>query len=555
MKAWLSILPMLCALLAPAARAEVTVDDAWEKNGRLVVEVRGVEAVFARRDGAVVFHLRTAGNRRELARIVPYGPDKAEPSAVASCKVVERAAGAVRVEAAFPAGGGALLEAVFTFAANGDLEVAPKPGMRGVSIRAPIAWGVLPGVVPDDVVYDPAKHDLPAVHIPAEGAFFCLLRGENDLVALAWLPANQELRLVPAGSKYPLFKALELDLDGRSAWVGLMTSPGIWHREPLSSTAFMEKSVELKWRRPFPAAWKTQLAESGVPTSFTFANHEEGIWRPDTGSYTYPAWFKGDRAILHLGAKIPPEGDALIYAPDGHELTPLALMKRCSPGTAALLAGIRERRDYLPPRRQKTNVGYWHCWGTAMVKRTVYKYGMQAREGAFLVEHLDNYLDLEESNQARHQQYLDFAAMMRGRLDSWSREAGDPALKSYLERMTSLLDRLVVKVKEPMEEMTPADYMKEAEELGRRLKVITAEGGTEDYPEFCHIVERLNSTSAGMHEEVGKWFGTCARDWYQQAAYACVDRPGAVKFARDIRQAIREVFKTRNWEVIDAPDW
>jgi hypothetical protein len=547
-------LALLLSLWVPCVgRAEVSVKNGWDKSGRVTVTSPGRRAVFARETGALVIYSRPGLDGKETARIVPFtrvSTGKKEARKIASCRVVEQDGNGAKLEVAFAAGD-KLMKASFTFSASGDLRVAPAGEMQGISILAEIGYGVLPGIVPDDVIYDPAKSSPAGVAVPAENIFVCLLGGEHDILACAWPRGDQKLRLVRAGDRNrPRFRAVELDLDGRPAYLGIISAPGIWHRQKLSPS-FMEKDVVIGWRRPFPATWKTQLSESGVMTSYGFTDHEEEIWRPDTGSYTYPVRFEGEKAVFHLGKKIPPEGNAFIYAMEGHEDTPLQFMKRCSEETAGILAGIKERKEYAPPTRLKTNVGYWHCWGTAMVKRTIYKYGMQARERKFLKEHLDNYLDLAASNQGRHQEYVEFAAAMKGRLDSWEKD--DAGNKAYLARMQGLLEKMREKFMEPMEGVSPAGLMKEAEDLGDRLRVLLPEEGTESYPEYCHIVARLNDISAGMQEEVGKWFGTGVREWFQEAAYGCADNPGAVKYAQEIRRAIRDMLKVRNWEVIDTP--
>jgi len=554
MNGFLGTLPLVVGLLAPVAgRADVSVEDGWDKSGRVVVDVRGRRAVVAREPGAVVIYSGKGSAGKEVARIVPFGPGRAAPRAVASCRVAEKSPAGAKLEVSF-SGGGTPLEASFTFSGTGDIEVAPGGGMQGISIRAAIAFGVLPGVVPDDVVYDPAKYPRAQVQVPAESLFVCLLRGENDILACAWPRGDQKLRLIPArDGGTPRFAELVLEQDGRSAYVGVMSAPSIWHRQKLSS-AYLEKDVVTGWRRPFDAKWKTQLSESGVPTSFFFADHAEEIWRPDTGSYPYPVRFDGAKAVFHLGKKIPPAGTAFIYALEGHADTPLALMNRCSAETAAIASELTERKDYPPPVRRKINVGYWHCWGTAMVKRTIYRYGMQNRESAFLEEHADNYVDLAVTNQRRHREYIDFADGMRKKLDSWTQDEKDHAgVQAYLKRMGGLLDKMRKRFLEPMEDESPEDYIREADELGKRLKVLVREDGTELYPEYCDIVERLNGISAGMHEDVSKWFGTCGREWFQQAAYACADNPEAVKYAAEIRRAIRGMLKTRSYEVVEEP--
>src|SRR5208283_5364140 len=111
--------------------------------------------------------------------------------------------------------------------------------------------------------------------------------------------------------------------DGQSLFLSLLEAPGLWHRETLQPD-YLEKDVTVPWKPPFPARWKTQLNENGVKTTFAFRETEEEIWRGVAGSYTYPVWFNGQAAHYHLGKKVPPQGESLIYSLEPRE-TPLAV--------------------------------------------------------------------------------------------------------------------------------------------------------------------------------------------------------------------------------------
>jgi hypothetical protein len=89
--------------------------------------------------------------------------------------------------------------------------------------------------------------------------------------------------------------------------------------------ASLEKDVALTWKRPFAARWKTQLSEGGVKTTYAFRNAKGTVWRGVAGSYDYPAWFDGESAFFHLGKKVPPKGEAIIYFLEGSDSTSTVL--------------------------------------------------------------------------------------------------------------------------------------------------------------------------------------------------------------------------------------
>ena len=116
-------------------------------------------------------------------------------------------------------------------------------------------------------------------------------------------------------------ESVEFHPEGQSFYVSTLSAPGIWHREALKA-AHLEKDVALAWKPPFPAKWKTQLLESGVPTTFSFREAKGQIWRGVPGSYDYPAWIEVGQAFFHLSKKVPPKGESVIYFVEGQNTPP-----------------------------------------------------------------------------------------------------------------------------------------------------------------------------------------------------------------------------------------
>lgn len=187
-----------------------------------------------------------------------------------------------------------------------------------------------------------------------------------------------------------------------------------------------------------------------------------------------------------------------------------------------------------------------------MIKRSIYQYGFQGREQEFLDSHIDNCLDYVASIQTRSRQFLDFVGEMRPKLDAWSKkERKNADVLEFLEEMKDYLrmteEGLLARVERDGRK-TPAEHIAYADGLGERMKELVREEGTEFYPEFMHILSAFNALSAAADEGIPAGFGSSVREWFQNAGWGCMDKPGAVPYAEEIRRAIWEKLKCRSWE-------
>ncbi len=105
------------------------------------------------------------------------------------------------------------------------------------------------------------------------------------MLVVTWPSGQQRVKLAMGGSQDSrLIQSVDLENDGKSIYVALLSAPGIWHKEDLAPS-YLEKDVESSWKRPFPAKWITQLDEAGVQTRFTFRESKlPRIWRGAAGS-------------------------------------------------------------------------------------------------------------------------------------------------------------------------------------------------------------------------------------------------------------------------------
>src|SRR5205823_1165816 len=224
--------------------------------------------------------------------------------------------------------------AIFAFDRTEVVEIKSAENMKGISLEGQIEYGVAPGFIGDDLIYGAAEYpSASAVRVPAEHLFVGLMSGENAALVVTWpkgtLPLTMTLGNGPKGNRS--IESIDFDNSGQSIYLAALTAPAIWHKETLTPS-YLEKDVRMDWKRPFPAKWKTQLYEADVKTTFAFRESKGQIWRGVPGSYDYPVWFHGDDAYYHLGKKVPPKGDSLIYFLEGQDTplsfrTPVDIMK------------------------------------------------------------------------------------------------------------------------------------------------------------------------------------------------------------------------------------
>jgi len=242
---------------------------------------------------------------------------KAKPAKITDRRILQNTGDEAALEVSFSAEGTPEnLSAVFSFSKKQIIEIKPAENMKGIRLLSPIQYAVVPSFIGDDLIFDPGQYSSTnTLHIPSENLFLGLLKGENNMLVITWPEGKQEMTLIldnkEQGSR--LIESVDFENDAKSIYLALLDAPGIWHKEELKSS-YLEKDVAINWKRPFPAKWITQLHEAGVKTTFRFGeSKQKRLWRAVIGAYVYPVWFEGESAFYHLGKKIPPEGDSLIY--------------------------------------------------------------------------------------------------------------------------------------------------------------------------------------------------------------------------------------------------
>jgi hypothetical protein len=522
------------------ARADMVIRDNGSGAGDLTLDGGDWSAVVRKQPAEL---LLTSGG--ETVRIVPFTGAGVEPEAIVSCETVNTGtADQGEVRATFSAQG-KNFEARFHLTSRGALRITPGEGMGGVYVRGPIAVGILPGIRLEDVLYLPDKYpNLDEVHVPGEDWFAALLEGNGAIVACAWPEGAQTVSLLPESTGATrLFGAIKIALDGKEMYLEILAGPRIWWKESLQP-AYLEKNVELDWKRPYPATYKTQLplrAETTTLRTFLFQKKPNEQYRPEVGACAWPVWFEDERAFIRLGKKIPPGGEAILYPMDNGDKTLMGFVSRTP--MAGLIAKQNERTELPRGPRNAANVGFVACGGTKVIRQTIFAMGLQNREKEFLSEYADFLADYVAIVQQRNVAAFRFVDETRGKLETWAKEPDDdPEARAYIAKMMEQAKVLEEGMRIKMElygENTPEQHMARADRAAQRLKELLDTGDPEVYPECEELIDTCNVLAWGHAEVAGMRFSMLAREWAQQAALECAAVPKATQYAQAIRAAIR----------------
>ncbi|MCD6364419.1 MAG: hypothetical protein J7M14_00940 [Planctomycetes bacterium] len=495
-----------------------------------------------------------AGHRPVLMRISPIGGGEHKAGAVESCNVIDSDKNQATMKIEFAARGKLKpVEATVVFDPTGSIAIEPGVNLAGVRVEAPMRYAVIPSRLMDQTICPAAKYAPAArLHLPAENLFLGLSRGGRGSIILAWPGDGQTVKAIrnTRSGGGALFEAVEVMLAGKRIHIKAVDLAGIWHRRTLTDR-MLEKNVQLKWRRPFKATWIAQLKELQRPATFLFANKAKKSWAPGMGRYQWPAWFEGDKAFLHLGKKIPPEGEAIIFPLVGHVDTPYGFLLDVLTGkerqeiielapTKSVYSLNDPREPYVWPR---------HCDGHKRMKATILQVGNHFRERELMCRHIESRVREDVAVAMQAARARDFLADMNKRFDTWTkREKDNPKVLAVLDKLRRHLTQLEDAYKEVMREgRTPAQYTQHIKDIAERFKEAVQQEGPERLAEMRWFLRQLNEPKSRI-ERLGSLFGYKARGWFVAAPGASLETPQAVRYVVEIRRAVRKYLEHRAYE-------
>jgi len=525
-------------------------------SGDAVVENSSLAAVFWSAQGRVVIYSKanatlsdaaSSGNTAAGRKILELFPvqTKNKSTTIRRCQILRNAGDEVALEVAFFSEGSAEVSVVFGFGKSEIVEIKPAENVKSLRLLSPIEYGVVPSFIGDDLIFDPAEYSSEnALSIPSENIFLGLLRGEENMLVMTWPKGKQQMKLTlgnPQEGKR-LMESIDFDNDGQSLYLAALRAPGIWHREELKAS-YLEKDTPIKWKRPFPAKWKTQLYEAEVKTTFAFRETKGQVWRGVPGSYSYPVWFDGDDAFYHLSKKVPPKGESLIYFLEGQD-TPLSvaapvdiLKATLGRQTSDSILDIAGRKLHTHHRRGAAGVHRACTCGCTEVIQAVFEAGQEMAKKEEIQGALDDMVYFVQRHMERIEAYKHFADDTLKFLQT--KASSSPELKPYIESLEGTAQQIPQEYSVQKENMRSLDY---AGGLTRQTLALASKKDANNLKAYMDLLKAWRAMG-GAQDYVLAQCHTITRKLCQEAGYGCVAQPNAVALAEEIRTRCKQILR------------
>ena len=512
-------------------------------TGDAAVENEHLLAVFSSSEGKAAIYSK-ANPAEKKVEIIP-AELRTEGARITRCGVLQNSGDEAVLEVVFSGEKtGKNLPVIFSFGKKCIVEMRPSQNVNGISLLGPIRYGVVPDFLSDDLILDPREFpSLETLHIPSANVFVGLLEGENDMLTVTWPQGKQRVRLItdkkPQGAG--LIGSVDIENDGKSVFMAVLSTPGIWHEEPLKAS-YLEKDISITWKRPFPAKWITQLLEDGVKTTYTFQDVKpERFWRGNVGFYPYPVWFQDGTTFYRLGKKVPPTGKSLVYSLERKGTpstvsTPVDIVKDTLGGqTCSALLDVEGRRLRSHIRKGAV-IGAATCEVTDGMQ-PVFEAGEEVQRKEYIYGGVDDMVYFLTRQRQRIEEYQDFAGRMMDYLDRAAK--AQPDLKTFIGQMRSITQEILQQLDNQKENMKSLAY---ADELARETKALTLKKDPGNLAHYNNLKMRWRGMGGTQDTLVCK-FHSITRKLFQQAGYGCVDRPGAIDAADEIRRLCKQCLR------------
>ena len=514
-------------------------------EGDAVIENKHYTAIFQSQKGKVLIYSKARSDDKFM-EFVPLQL-KNGPASITDCKILQNTGDEAALDVTFSGGRTKeSLSAVIMFSQSEIIEIKPSEGMKGVSLLAPIAYGIVPSFIGDDLIYSPSEYSSTnTLDIPSENLFVGLIEGHNHMLVVTWPEGNQRTKLVLGARhrKPRIIDSVDFNNDGKSIYLAILNAPGIWHKEDLKAS-FLEKDVAIDWKRPFPAKWITQLIEGGVKTTYTFKEaKQQRIWRGVVGAYTYPVWFSKGSTFYRTSKRIPPKGESVIYFLE-RQNTPLSVSTPVDIMKATL--GRQMCETILDPSGRKLRTH--HRRGAAGVRRActcgcteaiqaVFETGEEIQRKEYVVEAVDDMVFFVTQHMMRIKEYQNFADEMMKFLNQARKS--NPDLKPFLDQMESITEEIPREYKRVEENIKSLEY---ADELTRQTKALTRRKTPKNLPTYLELSKKWRAMG-GAQDDLVAQYHRITRKLYQEAGYRCVDQPTAVAIAELIRERCKQCLR------------
>jgi len=515
------------------------------------VETPTVATVFSSAKGCVTIYSKSwakneppeAAVWKKIVDVCPVIP-AAGPNSISRIELVRNADDQIVLQVAFSHSGSRAVAGAFGFDRTGIVEVKPGENMRQVRLSSPMAYGVVPAFIGDDLIFGGVERPTNnTVYVPSENLFLGLLEGEDKQLVVTWPKGKQRMSLhFSEGEGENLIKSVEFDTAGQSFYLAALSAPGIWHKETLTPD-YLEKDVKIEWKKPFAAKWKTQLYEEETKTTFAFRPFKGQIWRGVAGSYEYPVWFDGEDVFYHLSKKVQPKGESVIYCLEGRE-TPLAVLTpadilnqtlgRQAAGGILDYAGRKLRTHH---RRGGTGVRRACTCGCTEAIQAVFEAGQEVSQKEYIQGALEDMVYFVRRHVERISEYRKFADSMLKRFEEVRQSS--PKLKPFVDSLEDFAQQIPQECDVQKEHMKTLEY---ADELSKKTIALAAQKDPNNLKEYMELLKAWRDMGGSQDSVVAKCH-TVTRGLAQAAGYGCAAVPEAVPLAEEIRAACRQTLR------------
>jgi len=512
-------------------------------TGDAAVENEHLLAVFSSSEGKAIIY-STADHAEKKVEVLPLEL-RAEPAKITRCGVLQNSGDEAVLEVVFSGEKtGKNLSIIFSFGKKCIVEIHPSQNVNGIRLVGPIRYGVVPDFLSDDLILDPREYPLlETLHVPSVNVFVGLLEGENDVLTVTWPDGKQRVRLITDRKQRGpgLIESVDIENDGKSVFLAVLSASGIWHEEVLKAS-YLEKDMSVTWKKPFPAKWITQLMEDGVKTTYTFQEiRPERFWRGNVGFYPYPAWFQDGTTYYRLGKKIPPKGKSLVYSLErkgtpSSVSTPVDVMKDTLGGQVCSTLLDVEGRRLRSHIRKDAVIGAATCEVTDGMQ-PVFEAGEEVQRKEYIHGGVDDMVYFIARQRQRIEEYQDFAGRMMDYLDKTGKAR--PDLKTFIDQTRTITQEIIQEHDSQKENMKTLAY---ADELARETKALTLKKDPGNLAHYNDLKMRWRRVGGTQDTLVCK-FHTITRKLFQQAGYGCVDRPEAIGVADQIRNLCKQCLR------------
>jgi hypothetical protein len=285
------------------------------------------------------------------------------------------------------------------------------------------------------------------------------------------------------------------------------------------------------------------LEEGTVRTTYPLRETPGQIWRGVAGMYPYPVWFHDDNAVYHLGKKVQPKGESLIYCVERRD-TPASITMPVDILKATLGRPACDSILDLPGRKLRTH----HRRGAEGVRRActcgctealqaVFDARQEVEKKDYVAGAIGDMVYFVTRHMERLNEYLAFANDMTAYLRSARTSA--PELKLFLDNLEPLAQRIPQEYKVQQQNIKSLAY---ADELVRKTTALTAK----ENPGNLAAYEKLGEAWRAMGGAQDGLLAEChitVRKLFQEAGYGCVNLSKAVEVAQEVRRRCRQCLR------------